>query len=94
MGASACGNSARDIAVIALLLPALVDSAAPEALQKTLCTAANKIRLLVCIPEGSADGVLNMMQDVGAEIQILIGHNVEKPQTDKFVVRAPPRHVA
>jgi hypothetical protein len=90
MGASACGDSARDIAVIALLLPSLVDSADPEALQKTLCTAANKIHLLVCIPEGSADGVLNMMQDVEVEIQILIGHDVEKPQTDKFVVRAPP----
>ena len=57
MGASACDDSARDIAVIALLLPSLVDSAEPEALRKTLCTAANKVRLLVCIPEGSADGV-------------------------------------
>jgi hypothetical protein len=90
MGASACGDSARDIAVIALLLPSLVDSADPKGLQKTLCTPANKIRLLVCIHEGSADPVLNMLQDVGVEIQILIGQNIEKPQTDKFIVRAPP----
>ena len=90
MGASACGDSARDIAVIALLLPSLVDSADPEALRKTLCTAANKIRLLVCIPDGSADRVLNMLQDVKVEIQILIGQYIEKPQTAKLVVRAPP----
>ena len=90
MGASACGDSAQDIAVIALLLPSLVDSADPEALRKTLCTAANKIRLLVCIPDGSADRVLNMLQDVKVEIQILIGQDIEKPQTAKLVVRAPP----
>jgi hypothetical protein len=90
MGASACGDSARDIALIALLLPSLVDSADPDALRKTICTAANKVRLLVCVPEGSADRVLNMLQDVRAEIQILISQDIEQPQTDKFVVRAPP----
>ena len=90
MSPSACNDPARDIAVIALLLPSLVDSAEREALRKTLRSAASKVRLLVCISERSADPIVSMLQDVGVEIQILIGHDIEKLQTTEFVVRAPP----
>src|SRR5665213_3252341 len=90
MGPSARNDPARDIALVALLLPSLVDSAEREALRKTLRTAASKVRLLVYISEDSTDPVVNMVQDVGVEIQILIGHDIEKLQTTEFVVRAPP----
>src|SRR5579863_7661108 len=80
----------RDVAVVALFLPSLVDCADRDALQKTFRAPTSNIRLLVCIFEGSADSVVDALQGLGVEVQYLIAHEVAKPQTPEFVVRAPP----
>lgn len=79
--------------VIALLLPDLVDCTTEyERLRKTFDETAADKRLLVCIPDpnSSAEALLSTLKGLGVEKQFLLGHEVEKPQTDEFVVKAPP----
>jgi hypothetical protein len=76
--------------IVALLLPSLVDGAAhDEGLRKTLAATPGAVRLLVCIPEGPAEPLLSVLAGLKADMQILLGHEAGKPQTDAFVVRAP-----
>lgn len=88
------GHSASN-QVIALLLPDLVDCTADrdrDALRKTFEQTLGEKRLLVCIPDPNplAEAVLSTLNDLRVEKQILLGHSVEKPQIDEFVVKAPP----
>lgn len=76
--------------IVALLLPSLVDAAAHgEGLGKTLGAVPGAVRLLVCIPEGPAEPLVSMLAGLKVDIQILLGHEADKPQTDALVVRAP-----
>src|SRR5579863_1756229 len=72
MCASIDRGFSRDVAVVALFLPSLVDCADREALQRTFRAPTSNIRLLVCIFEGSADSVVNALQGLGVEVQYLI----------------------
>lgn len=76
--------------IVALLLPSLVDAAVlGEGLGKTLGAVPGAVRLLVCNPEGPAEPLVSMLAGLPVDIQILLGHETDKPQTDALVVRAP-----
>jgi hypothetical protein len=76
--------------IVALLLPSLVDAAVHgEGLGKTLGVAPGAVHLLVCIPEGPAEPLVSMLAGLKVDVQILLGHEADKPQADALVVRAP-----
>ncbi len=62
---------------------------ADEDLRKILCASRGAVRLLVCIPESPAEPLLSMLASLKVEMQILLGHQTDEPQTGKLVVRAP-----
>lgn len=76
---------------IALLLPDLVDCAVEsDALRQTLRAAPSETRLLVCIPDSPAEPVLSAVAAIDVDKQVLLGHEVEKPEVGLTVLRAPP----
>lgn len=79
--------------VVALLLPDLVDCArVGDGLRKTFGQTPGDKRLLVCIPDQNAavEAWLGPLTGIEVEKQFLLGHELEKPPTDAFVVTAPP----
>lgn len=77
--------------IVVLLVPeALNGAAAAEKLRATFAAASAPVRLLVCLTEHVDEWLIKLLPELGVEIQILLGPQLEKPATGAFVLRALP----
>jgi hypothetical protein len=77
--------------VVVLLQPELLGSPPDLAgLRKTLESAAENTRGLLCLSDRTDDTIVDLLTKIGAEVQILLGPGIELQQPTSAVLHAPP----